>query len=332
MNDKIRGRNIQYERLLFIDKEISQNTYPSAPKLAKKYEASVITIKRDIEFMKSRLRAPIEYDKRRKGYFYGKTNFRLTLCFADGEELFAAGVAIKLLSQYRKNPAYDDVKKIFETFTKLLPNTYAENPLWFEKRIVYLGEPSPDIDKNIWHTVIKAMNKNVYADFAYKSVYNGERNDYHIAPYQIVCRKSVWYMAGYSKIKDAVSLYAMHRITKIKLSDEHFIMPSDYDYKNLTSGNFGVFTEEKKTKCKVKFFAETATYISERKWTEDQKIKYNKDGSIVITFTTGQIYETLVWILSQGANALPLSPRMLVSQWEKHAKKMYAHIRKIINK
>ena len=62
--------NTQCERQIDIDRRIRAGEYPSCPKLATEWEVDERTIKRDIEFMKDRLDAPIEYDRNRRGYFY----------------------------------------------------------------------------------------------------------------------------------------------------------------------------------------------------------------------------------------------------------------------
>lgn len=58
------------ERLLFINKKISNNLYPNPKELARDLEVSVPTIYRDINFLRDRLRAPLEYDSFNMGYYY----------------------------------------------------------------------------------------------------------------------------------------------------------------------------------------------------------------------------------------------------------------------
>jgi len=50
------SRNLPFARMLFIDKEIAKGDYPSAPFIAKKYGGvSLITIKRDIDYMRNNI-------------------------------------------------------------------------------------------------------------------------------------------------------------------------------------------------------------------------------------------------------------------------------------
>ena len=58
------------ERLIYIHKRIKAGKYPNCTFLSKKLECSIPTINRDIEFLRDRFLAPIEYDSAKKGYYY----------------------------------------------------------------------------------------------------------------------------------------------------------------------------------------------------------------------------------------------------------------------
>ena len=324
-----KAQNLPYARILFIDKMISEGNFPSAPKIAKEYEGvSVITIKRDIEYMRDILNAPIEYDKNRKGYYYSDKTFRLPFLFTSEEEILSGSIAIKLLYQYRGTPIYKNVKNIFGYFNRVVEKSNDKN---FEKRIIFLEEYSPSFSEEVWNILIKAIKENRYIKFSYKSAWrNYEGHGYYIAPYQIVSKAGVWYFAGYSKRQESVSLYCLHRITFIEIADETFEMPKDYKYLNDKEISFGVFKGEDKKKCKIIFYNESAAYISERKFSEDQKIEKREDGSVVATFSSGQIYEILRFVLSQGSNAIPLQPKSLVEEWKNNIKIMNENIDKFL--
>ncbi len=99
-------------------------------------------------------------------------------------------------------------------------------------------------------------------------------------------------------------------------------MDKNYKYYKTTNRLFSVHGFDESVKCKIQFFGESANYISERVWADDQKIKRNKDGSIILTFTSGQLYDVLRFVLTQGSNALPLEPENLVTLWKNEVSKM----------
>ena len=57
------------ERMMRIHRLIENKEYPNCSNIAKEFERSVRTIKRDVDFMKTRLNLPIEFDVGRNGYF-----------------------------------------------------------------------------------------------------------------------------------------------------------------------------------------------------------------------------------------------------------------------
>lgn len=328
MKNKKRNQNLPYRRILFIDREISSGVYPSAPKMAEKYGGvSVLTIKRDIDYMRTMLDAPIEYDKAKKGYFYTNKTFMLPLLFRDEDDLFAGYLAAKLLTQYKATPIYKKVKDIFDSF-KILISKDKKNAK-FENRVLFIEETAPDFANDIWNKIMTAIRENRYVDFSYKGGWvDYVGHGYHIAPYQMVCKAGCWYFAGYSQTQDCVSLYALHRIISIDISDEIFKMPDDYQYLNPNEKNLGIFSYDKKVKCVVQFFNESANYVTERKLFDDQKTKRLDDKSVIITFSSGQIYEVLRFVLSQGANAVPLKPKGLVDSWQDNVLDMHKNIKK----
>ena len=63
------------ERLLYINKSLENKNYPNTVKLAEALEVSIATISRDIEFLRDRLNAPIEYSYEKRGYYYNDSYF-----------------------------------------------------------------------------------------------------------------------------------------------------------------------------------------------------------------------------------------------------------------
>lgn len=58
------------ERIQLIYRRIQEGSYPNCVALAAELELSRITLKRDVLFMRDRLRLPIEYDATRHGYYF----------------------------------------------------------------------------------------------------------------------------------------------------------------------------------------------------------------------------------------------------------------------
>ena len=58
------------DRMTRVHVELKANRFPNCKKLAAALEISPKTILRDIDFMRDRLRLPIDYDQKRHGFYY----------------------------------------------------------------------------------------------------------------------------------------------------------------------------------------------------------------------------------------------------------------------
>lgn len=63
---KTREEKVMNLRILELDKLIREEHYPSTAFLCRKLEVSRSTIMRDIEFLRLRYKAPVEFDKEKK--------------------------------------------------------------------------------------------------------------------------------------------------------------------------------------------------------------------------------------------------------------------------
>ncbi len=61
-------------RIFAIHREISLGGFPNSERLGRMLEVSSKTVRRDIEFMKFQLGFPVEYDAKRKGFYYAPEN------------------------------------------------------------------------------------------------------------------------------------------------------------------------------------------------------------------------------------------------------------------
>ena len=87
-----------YERFIWFDRSVRRGRYPNATILADKFEISRKTAQRNIDFMRDRLGAPLDYDAGRRGYHYTDQSFQLTPFQASQEELLAVLTARNLLT------------------------------------------------------------------------------------------------------------------------------------------------------------------------------------------------------------------------------------------
>ncbi|MFH1674302.1 MAG: hypothetical protein ABIF87_12875 [Pseudomonadota bacterium] len=71
------AKKLAYERYFWFHSEIKADRYPNARILSEEFEVSQKTAQLDVEFMRDRMSAPLEYSYKNKGYFYTDDSFEL---------------------------------------------------------------------------------------------------------------------------------------------------------------------------------------------------------------------------------------------------------------
>jgi len=301
-------------RIYFIDREITSGKYPNTPALAKAYEVGTATISRDIEFMRDRLNAPIEYDYTRKGYYYTEKTFRLPAAFASAEDMLALGMAKTLLSLYQNTPIYDAAKELMESVTAPLAD--GGNSRWYEERIIVPPIPAVQFSPEVWNAACEALRKNRVLKFNYRSTWNSGYTPRRVRPYQLLFDNGAWYLYAHSIEGRGMRMYSLPRIQNISLEDETFTFPASADYRTRVDGSyFGAYSSEKTHRFRIAFYNDGAMRIKERLWAVDQQIKETPDG-VILSFSSSQYGKVLELVLANGRDAQPLEPKELVRDWQ----------------
>lgn len=320
---KIREDKVKSLRLLEIDRMIREGGYPNAPQLEKKFEVSRSTIMRDLEFLRERYNAPLEYDADKNGYYYTDPTFFIKSVMLSEGELFTVSAIIPLLEQYKNTPLEASFKSIFQKITDMLPEEVSVNSSFASGGIQFISDPLPNIEAGVFNTVFKAVKLRVSMDFQYCSLGQQEYTPRRLNPYQVICQKGNWYVIGYCHKAEAVRIYSLSRMKKLSCTKKTFTVPADFDIRKHVDPNFGVWNNPTKpVKVELLFSKEISTYILERSWHEGQKMKQYKDGSVYLSFKSNQMQESLFWILHFGGAVKVLNPPELVEKVKKEVKKI----------
>lgn len=141
----------------------------------------------------------------------------------------------------------------------------------------------------------------------YHSFGDDEIKKFKIDPLKFFEWNGGLYLFVRAKKYDHIRVLAAERIINLTLTSDTYEYPDDFDPDSLLEGAFGLVYDDPIT-VKIKFSADQARYIEERRWSKDQKIKKLKDGSIILTMTTSGWFDVKKWLLSFGADAELLEP------------------------
>lgn len=317
----------QLERIIIIHNAIKAGLYPDNKKLRSLYcettgyeNVGEATIQRSIEVLRAYFNAPIEYD-RRKGGFYYSNKFELKLNNISPQEVFYLSAAKTMLASFKGTHVYDSISDVIDFVT----DTQGVGKSNLLKRIAV--PPVPRIvtkDKSVWNKILDSLQDNHIIEFDYNGRWNAETTHRRIHPYQLLFDNGRCFIFGYSEERKDVRIFSLNRITNLIISDDTFKLPDDYEFSDhCGGGRFGAFIGDDPTTFVIDFYGDAREYIKEFIWADDQKIEdFDEEDKTRITLTTRQILPVKELILSQGANAVPVEPEWFVNEWKEVVEEM----------
>lgn len=312
MNEK-EGK-VQFWRLLKIDEQLRAKRFPTARSLAKEFDVSKRTVERDIEFLRDRYEAPIEYDHSKCGYAYTQETFFLKSLFLTDEELFSAAVFEKALQQYRNTPIEGRLKAVFAKLTELLPDdAVSVNTMWLGDSLTFIPEPSPEISPEIFDAVFNGVKARRAIRFLYRSLTQTEAAVRTCEPYHIVCQRGAWYVIGRCADKNEERIFSFSRMSEIEvLKDRAFELPAGFTVEQYIDKNVGVWLNRREPfMVRLLFSASVSVFAEEHIWNEEQTVQVHEDKSVEVSFKTTQFEEIKRFVLGQGATVRVLEPAEL---------------------
>jgi len=158
--------------------------------------------------------------------------------------------------------------------------------------------------------VSEAIVQRKIIEIDYFTMSRKEKTRRKVAPYKIWFFDGSFYLVGNCGLREDIRIFALDRIKSLRSTDESFEMPQDFKVEDFMQTSFGVFHGEPQN-VRIRFEAEVAGYISEKVWHKTQKIKPQKDGSLIFEARVAGTDEIKFWLMTWGSKAEVLSPKGL---------------------
>ena len=113
-----------------------------------------------------------------------------------------------------------------------------------------------------------------------------------------------------------IKQYLLHRISNIKILDEYFTPDSNFDFREWANASFGIF-HDKPVKVKLKFKKEIADDVMKYNFHPTQQIKQQKNGAVIVTFTSSGTKSILWNIFKWGTNIEIVEPKNLIEDYKR---------------
>jgi predicted DNA-binding transcriptional regulator YafY len=254
-------------------------------------------------------------------------NDRLNLPFPlELPEVMALYLGRDVLKILKDTFIYDNLDTLFKKIQAMLPAEAinflkdVENNLYVRQRPYKQYKESLT---SLFNAINRAIADNRSMDITYFTMSSGRHSRRRVDPYSLWYFDGSFYVIGFCHLRDDIRVFAVDRVQDFQVTSETFKRPADFSIREFMQTSFGVFRGQP-TRVRIRFSAQAAGYVKEKKWHESQILTEKRDGSVELEMEVAGIREVKLWILGWGAQAEVLFPDALRKEIKAEIKAMRA--------
>lgn len=306
------------ERFYKIDHLLRTDTVVSFQVFKDGLGVSRATIKRDLEYMRSRFNAPIEWDRAKRGYRFGDQpkygqRYELPGLWFNASEAHALLAMQYLLKGIEPGILARQVKPLQARLQTILGRT-DHLVTEVERRIKILDMASRKAHVKYFDIVASAVLKRKRLQISYFVRSRNEMTERDVSPQRLIYYRNNWYLDAWCHSREDIRSFSVDAIHQAQLLSIPAKNVKDSELDKVLAGGYGIFSGKKLTMAKLRFTPERARWTALESWHPKQRCKTEADGSYILEFPFSDDRELIGDILKFGPDVEVLGPQTLRSR------------------
>jgi predicted DNA-binding transcriptional regulator YafY len=302
------------ERFYKIDQLLKDRKVVSFSTLMDELGVSRASLKRDLEYMRERFNAPIEYDREANGYRFGDPRegprYELPGLWFSADEAHALLTMQTLLAELQPGLLEPHVGPLQERLKGILGG----EPAWEEvqSRIrVFQPEKRFSKKEGFFSLVATAVLRRLRLWIRHYNRKDDRETEREISPQRLVHYRGNWYVDAWCHVRNDLRSFAVDAIRAAELREARAkeIPAAELDV-HLGSG-YGIFAGRDVQWARLRFTPEAARWVSAQNWHPKQRTQMEPDGSYILEVPYAADRELVMEILKYGPDVEVLGPDAL---------------------
>ena len=304
------------ERIIRLHNMLSKAHQPiPRTTLEDKLKCSEKTIRRNIEFLRDRLGAPLEYNQEYNGWYYRPQEanlYELPGFWLNEQEIHALLTIQQLLTHLDPDLLHDEITPFTNRIRLLLKKTTgvsAEQDISQYIQLLSTGKRKKQYQ--YFQPLTSATLNKQQIHISYFARGKNKRSERILSPVQLLHYKENWYLSAWCHQKQAMRVFSLDKIEDLRLLSEPAKQISPENIANFTSASFGIFTGEACEQAILEFNEETSRWVADEVWHPDQQGVWMKNGTYQLTLPYSNPTELAGEILKHGEGIKVIKPDSL---------------------
>jgi predicted DNA-binding transcriptional regulator YafY len=255
--------------------------------------------------------APIEYDRKLRGYYYADPNYSISNLPLKQEDLYALEFACSLLKQF---DGIGPIQQFMQSVEKIeeyvnLRNVYGNDDFL---QIIETEKGLSQKGNEYLHPLLLSIKEQQAVMMHYKGFGHADVKSYELHPYVLKEYRNRWYVTGKLAEKDRIQTFALERIKELIPTKRQFKRDASFKPADYFKHSFGISVHDYEPQLvTLSFSPSEAPYIKSQPLHQTQQILVDNEDVFKITLDVIPSYELKAQILSYGDKVKIIAPEDL---------------------
>lgn len=303
------------ERFYKIEQLLNEYRFATFEQIQLALGVSRATVKRDLQYLRDRMNAPIVYDRDAGGYHFATPikhgpKFALPGLWFNASEIHALLMMQTLLEGVQPGLLGPHIAPL-QTRLKSLLGSQDDQPAAIAKRIRIVHAAKRRADLKYFDLIASTLLKRRRLLIRHWNRANDTETEREVSPQRLVYYRDNWYLDSWCHLRDEVRSFAVDAIRHATLVDRRAKDVAKRELDGQLGAGYGIFAGPKVDWARLKFSPTRARWVSTEQWHPDQKASFDRDGNYLLEVPYAKPTELLMDILRHGASVEVLGPATL---------------------
>ena len=278
-------------------------------------EVSRATFKRDLEYLRDRMDAPILWDAEAGGYRLagedgGPQNYELPGLWLNAGEIYALLAMEQLLEGLQPGLLGPHVRPLRDRIRRLIEvGEHSAEEVGERIRVLEVG--NRPVEPECFQVLASAVLSRKRLRIRHYSRVRDETTERTLSPQRLVHYRDNWYLDAWCHERQALRTFSADAIVDAEMLERSAREISQARLDRHLGSGFGIFSGARTETAVLQFTPDRARWVARESWHPEQEGQFQLDGSYLLKVPYSDPRELVMDILKYGPDVEVLAPAAL---------------------
>lgn len=301
------------ERFYKIDSLLQVHRVVPLARMLEELGVSLATFKRDLEYLRDRLKAPIVWDRDAGGYRYANgqaDRLHLPGLWLNASEAYALLLMHTLLADIQPGLLGRQIEPLRARLEALIEvGRHPAQDVLHRIRVLHVATRA--VPQRFFERVAGALLQRQRLRIRYFARGSGQHSERVISPQLLIHHRGNWYLLAWCHRQQALRSFALDAIEQAETTTQKAREVARATLDAFIGQGYGIFSGSAVQWARLRFSAERTRWVQQELWHPQQKTSVDRQGRLTLELPYTDPRELLMDVLRHGRHVEVLAPAAL---------------------